>query len=118
MNKTNEKLIKLAETALIAALCYVAFTYLKIPIPVPGGDATALHIGNAICVLGALLLGGFSGGIAGAVGMTIADLMDPVYITSAPKTFILKLCISLSVEFKNGKRIKNMKLKYSLLNQS
>ena len=95
MNKRNEKLIKLAETALIAALCYVAFTYLKIPIPVPGGDATALHIGNAICVLGALLLGGFSGGIAGAVGMTIADLMDPVYITSAPKTFILKLCIGL-----------------------
>ena len=29
--------------------------------------------------------------------MTIADIMDPVYITVAPKTFILKLCIGLIV---------------------
>ena len=27
--------------------------------------------------------------------MTIADLMDPVYITGAPKTFVLKFCIGL-----------------------
>lgn len=61
----------------------------------PGGDATSIHIGNAFCVLGALLLGGWYGGLAGAIGMTVADLMDPVYITGAPKTFILKLCIGL-----------------------
>ena len=29
--------------------------------------------------------------------MSIADLMDPVYITGAPKTFVLKLCIGLIV---------------------
>ena len=63
----------------------------------PGGDATSLHIGNAFCVLGALLLGGWYGGLAGAIGMTIADLMDPIYITGAPKTFFLKLCIGLIV---------------------
>lgn len=97
MEKKNEKLIKLAQTALIAALCYVAFTFLQIKIPMPGGDATSLHIGNAVCVLGALLLGGWYGGIAGAIGMAIADIMDPVYITVAPKTFILKLCIGLIV---------------------
>lgn len=95
MNKQNETIMKLAQTAILAALCYVAFTFLQIKIPVPGGDATSLHIGNAFCVLGALLLGGWYGGIAGAVGMTIADLMDPVYITVAPKTFVLKLCIGL-----------------------
>ena len=61
----------------------------------PGGDATSLHLGNAFCVLAALLLGGGYGGLAGAVGMTIADLMDPVYITGAPKTFVLKFCIGL-----------------------
>ena len=27
--------------------------------------------------------------------MGIADVMDPIYITGAPKTFILKLCIGL-----------------------
>ena len=71
------------------------FHILQIKIPVPGGDATSLHIGNTFCVLGALLLGGWYGGLAGAIGMTIADLMDPVYITGAPKTFVLKLCIGL-----------------------
>ena len=86
---------KLIQTALLAALCFVSFTYLQIKIPVPGGDATSLHIGNAFCVLAALLLGGWYGGLAGAIGMTIADLLDPVYITVAPKTFVLKLCIGL-----------------------
>ncbi len=97
MKKTNETVVKLAQTALIAALCYVCFTFLQIKIPLPGGDATSLHIGNAVCVLGALLLGGWYGGLAGAIGMGIADIMDPIYITVAPKTFVLKLCIGLIV---------------------
>jgi len=99
MEQKNTTVIKLAQTAILAALCYVAFTFLQIKIPMPGGDATSLHIGNAFCVLGALLLGGWYGGIAGAVGMTIADIMDPIYITVAPKTFILKLCIGLITGF-------------------
>ena len=93
------KFKKLIQTALLAALCFVSFTYLQIKIPVPGGDATSLHIGNAFCVLAALLLGGWYGGFAGAIGMTIADLIDPVYILVAPKTFILKLCIGLITGF-------------------
>ena len=60
-----------------------------------GGDATSLHIGNAFCVLAALLLGGWYGGLAGAIGMTISDLLDPVYTIGSPKTFVLKLCIGL-----------------------
>ena len=94
-SKSHDQIQKLALTALFAALCYVIFTFLQIKIPMPGGDATSLHLGNAFCVLAALLLGGGYGGLAGAVGMTIADLMDPVYITGAPKTFILKFCIGL-----------------------
>ena len=97
MNQKNTTVMKLAQTALLAALCYVSFTFLQIKIPMPGGDATSLHIGNAFCVLGALLLGGWYGGLAGAIGMTIADIMDPIYITVAPKTFVLKFCIGLIV---------------------
>lgn len=93
--KTNSTVMKIARTALFAALCYVIFTYLQIKIPMPGGDATSIHLGNAFCVLAALLLGGWYGGLAGAIGMGIADVMDPIYITGAPKTFILKLCIGL-----------------------
>ena len=99
MEKRNSTVMKLAQTALMAALCFVSFTFLQIKIPMPGGDATSIHIGNAFCVLAALLLGGGYGGLAGAVGMTIADLLDPVYIVGAPKTFILKLCIGLITGF-------------------
>ncbi|MBS4981616.1 MAG: ECF transporter S component [Lachnospiraceae bacterium] len=95
MKMKNQTVMKLAQTALLAALCFVSFTFLQIKIPMPGGDATSLHIGNAFCVLGALLLGGWYGGLAGAIGMTVADLIDPIYIVGAPKTFVLKLCIGL-----------------------
>ncbi len=97
--KKNDKLYKIAVTGLMAALSYVAFTFIKIPIPIPGGDTTALHIGNAFCVLAALLLGGVYGGLAGSIGMTFADFMDPMYVTSAPKTFILKFLIGLIAGF-------------------
>ncbi len=88
---------KLAQAGLLAALCYIGFTFFKIDIPV-GPEKTAFHLGNVFCVLAALLIGGYWGGMAGAVGMTIADLTT-AYVTSAPKTFLLKLCIGLIVGF-------------------
>ncbi|MBR6664707.1 MAG: ECF transporter S component [Lachnospiraceae bacterium] len=88
---------KLAQAGLMAALCYIGFAFLKLDIPV-GPEKTAFHFGNVFCVLGALLLGGFWGGLAGAVGMTIGDLTT-AYVTSAPKTFVLKLCIGLIAGF-------------------
>lgn len=91
----NKKVQKIVMIGLIAALSYVVFTFLQIKITLPGGDATSIHLGNAVCVIGALLLGGLYGGFGGALGMTIGDLMDPVYIVYAPKTFILKLGIGL-----------------------
>lgn len=81
----------LAIASIFAALCYVGCTYLKIPIP---GSTSFFHFGNTFCVLGALFLGGFWGGMAGSVGMTLSDLLNG-YIDSAPRTFILKLCIGL-----------------------
>ncbi len=92
-DKKNPALM-IAKVGIMAALSYLAFTFLQIKIPA-GPDYTSFHLGNTFCVLAALLFGGLPGGIAGAVGMTIGDLLDPVYITSAPKTFFLKLCIGL-----------------------
>ncbi len=86
---------KLAQAGLLAALCYIGFTFFKIDIPV-GTEKTAFHFGNVFCVLAALLLGGYWGGLAGAIGMTVGD-MTTAYVTSAPKTFLLKLCIGLIV---------------------
>ena len=95
----NDKTMKVVFTGLFAALSYVVFTFLQIKITLPGGDATSIHLGNAVCVLGALILGGFYGGLGGALGMTIGDLFDPIYILYAPKTFILKFCIGLITGF-------------------
>lgn len=89
----NSKIQRLTQCALIAALAYIGFQFLRIDIPV-GEERTALHMGNSFVVIGSLLLGGGWGGIAGALGLTLADLTSG-YLTSAPKTFILKLVIGL-----------------------
>ena len=93
--KGNQSIRKMAYIAIFAALSYTVFTFLQFKIPLPGGDATSIHLGNAVVVIGALLLGGLPGGMAGAIGMTIGDLFDPIYVVYAPKTFICKLCIGL-----------------------
>lgn len=95
----TDQAYKVAMTGLMAALSYVVFTFGQIKIQLPGGDATSIHLGNAVCVIGALLIGGLYGGLGGAIGMTIGDLLDPIYVIYAPKTFILKLCIGLITGF-------------------
>ena len=95
MEKKN--LTRFTEACFLAALSYIGFMFLRIDIPM-GAEKTAFHLGNVFCVLAALLLGGPMGGLSGAVGMTIADLTSG-YATSAPKTFVLKLCIGLIVGF-------------------
>lgn len=95
--KTNLTTRKVVFAALMAALCYIGFSFFRIDIPV-GSEKTAFHLGNVFCVLAALLIGGFWGGMSGAIGMTIADLTSG-YVTSAPKTFLLKLLIGLVAGF-------------------
>ncbi|MGM9947552.1 ECF transporter S component [Floccifex sp.] len=95
---TNNTTLRITVTALMAALCYVAFTFLQIKIPTPVGY-TSFHLGNTFCILAALLLGGVPGGIAGAIGMGIGDILDPIYIMVAPKTLFLKFMIGVITGF-------------------
>ncbi len=90
----SEKTKKLCIAGLMTALCFVGFQFLKIKIPI-GATATSVHLGNTFCILAALLLGGVWGGICGAVGMGIADVLDPAYITSVPITLILKMLMGI-----------------------
>lgn len=90
----NTKILKIVVIGLMAALCYISFMFLQIKIPTPGGF-TSFHLGNTFCVLASLLLGGVPGGVAGAIGMGIGDLLDPSYVIVAPKTIILKLGIGI-----------------------
>lgn len=83
----------MAFISIFAAVNFVVFSYGKIDIPLAAGSSVAIHVANAIVVVSALLLGPVEGGIAGAIGLSIADLLDPRYVASAPKTFLLKFCI-------------------------
>lgn len=93
----EDSLRKLVFAGIFAALTYIVFTFLSIPIPTIAGDKVTVHLGNAFCVLGALILGSAYGGVGGALGLTIADLMDPVYIVQAPITFVIKLLMGVIV---------------------
>lgn len=91
---TSFEVTRLAQAALFAALAYIGFSYFRIDIPV-GPQSTAFHLGNTFVVVAALLLGGPMGGLAGAVGLSLADLTSGKYFTVAPQTFFLKLFIGL-----------------------
>ena len=55
--------LKLTILALMTALCYISFTYLKITIPTPLGY-TSFHLGNVFLILCSLILGGTLGEIS------------------------------------------------------
>ena len=62
-------------------------------IPFYGGSS--FHLGNTFTALTALLLDGVSGGLAGAIGLALADILagDPGY---AITTFVLKFIIGIT----------------------
>lgn len=94
MNNNSNQVYRIAATGLMAALAFIAFQFFKIPIKLPGGGSTYFHLGNTFAALGAMLLGGLYGGLAGGIGLALADIMsgEPIY---AVTTFFLKLIIGL-----------------------
>ena len=81
---------ELALTGVMAALSLVAYLFFRVPFY--GGSS--FHLGNTFTALTALLLDGVSGGLAGAIGLALADILagDPGY---AITTFILKFIIGI-----------------------
>ena len=77
---------------LMAALCFAAI-YIKIDIPTPMGK-TMIHLGNTVCLLSGMLLGGLRGGLAAGVGTMFYDLTDPAFVAGAPFTFLFKFIMA------------------------
>ncbi len=103
----NKKLISVISVGLMAALVFVG-NYIQIKIP-NGVLITRIHFGNSMCLLSGLLLGGLGGGLASGIGAALYDLLDPVYIISAPFTFLSKfamgfLCGVLASNLKGEKK--------------
>ena len=82
---------ELAMTGVMAALSLVASLFFRVPFY--GGSS--FHLGNTFTALTALLLDGVSGGLAGAIGLALADILagDPGY---AVTTFVLKFIIGIT----------------------
>ena len=94
----DEKLLKLTLASMFAALAFICFTYFRIEIPMGGGLPGKIYIGSAFIMLSAFLLGGKYGGLTGAIGLTIGDILVG-YATSAPPTFIAKFIFGLACAF-------------------
>lgn len=91
--KKRFDLYTIVAVGLLAALVF-ASSFLRIKIPTPFGDNTAIHLGNVLCLLAGLLLGGLNGGLAAGLGSFVFDLVDPVYISSAPYTLVFKFLLA------------------------
>lgn len=81
---------ELALTGVMAALSFAAYLFFRVPFY--GGSS--FHLGNTFTALAALLMDGVSGGLAGAIGLALADILagDPGY---AITTFVLKFIIGV-----------------------
>ncbi|MCR5462744.1 MAG: ECF transporter S component [bacterium] len=90
MTKEKKTLIKIILTALFSALCFIG---VLIRIPLPTG--AFVHLGNMICILAALLIGGVYGGVAGSLGMGLFDLTHGYLGAGLLRTFILKFLMGL-----------------------
>ena len=83
---------KISIIGMMAALSFVAYEFFRVPNVL--GLGSSFHLGNTFTVLTAMLLDGVSGGLAGAMGLALADIVagDVGY---AVTTFILKFIIGL-----------------------
>lgn len=89
MKKFSVKQIAL--TGVMAALVFAAS---QISIQIPTAiDGTRIHFGNVLCILSGLLLGGTLGGCAAGIGSMFFDVLNPLYISSAPFTLVFKFFI-------------------------
>ena len=99
---------KITIIGLMAALSFVAYEFFRIPNVL--GTGSSFHLGNTFTALTAMLLDGVSGGLAGAIGLALADIVagDPGY---AITTFILKFIIGLVCGFTARKVFRLQELK-------
>ena len=84
---------QIALAGVLAAAVFVASEF-QIKLPVALGEFSRIHLGNAMCLLAGFLLGPVLGGLAAGIGSAIYDILDPMYITSAPFTFVFKFLMA------------------------
>lgn len=103
-------LVKITIIAILSALCFGA-TYISIPLP----TGAKVHLGNFVCIIAGLLLGGVSGGIVGSLGMGLNDIACGYVWTTIVRTFVMKFVMGYLVGVLYRYFIKKEKLSKNLL---
>jgi len=85
IKKVNTKNIVL--NGVMIALTFLATRIISIPGPIAPG---VINLGDAVIIITAILLGGKSGMLVGAIGSALADITFPGGFVFAPVTFIVK----------------------------
>ena len=80
---------KIVFAALMAALTAVG-SAIRITVPLDIAGTTSFHLGNIFCALSGILLGPWLGGMAAGLGSAIYDMFNPLYISEAWITFLMK----------------------------
>ncbi len=86
----NKKISKIVNCAVFSAIILVATWLVKIPLPVVG----YINAGDAVILLCSFIMGPIWGGVSGAVGASLADLLSG-YAVYIPATFFIKLVMGL-----------------------
>lgn len=92
MNRKSITIYDIIGVGFLAALVFVG-SQLSISIPTAVGN-TRIHFGNIFCLLAGFLLGGWRGGLAAGLGSMLYDFTNPLYIASAPFTFVFKFMMA------------------------
>ena len=92
--KNQRLLYQMIICAIFAALAFVG-TMVQIPLPSGG----MVHLGNFVCVLGALLCGPIVGGLAGGIGCGLDDLIIYSSLPGFIQYFILKFVMGFIVGY-------------------
>lgn len=100
---------QIAFVGVMAAIVFVS-NYIQFKIPVGiGTDMTRIHVANAFCLLGGIVLGPVAGGLSAGIGSALYDMLDPIYISSAPFTFLFKFLMAYVAGLIAGKDRLNIK---------
>ena len=87
LNKNRKTIYYIILTAMFTALTFVG-TYVSIPLGI-----SKIHLGNFVCIIAGLLCGGLIGGISGAFGMGLNDILSSYGPDTIIRTFIVKFIV-------------------------
>ena len=80
---------KIVIAGLLAALTAVG-SAIRITMPLDIAGTTSFHLGTILCALCGILLGPWLGGAAAGIGSAIYDMLNPLYISEAWITLLMK----------------------------